>query len=63
MTRHKQPTISVRISHEASSGAVLVLGGHTVAHFAQKLPHQLVRGLIIFAGFGMTAYFLLKACR
>jgi uncharacterized protein len=39
------------------------LGGYTVAHFAQKLPHQLVRGLIIFVGFGMTAYFLLKAYR
>jgi uncharacterized protein len=40
-----------------------VLGGYTVAHFAQKLPHQLVRGLIIFVGFGMTAYFLMKAYR
>jgi uncharacterized protein len=40
-----------------------VLGGYTVAHFAQKLPHRLVRGLIIFVGFGMTAYFLLKAYR
>lgn len=40
-----------------------VLGGYTVAHFAQTLPHQLVRGLIIFVGFGMTAYFLLKAYR
>jgi uncharacterized membrane protein YfcA len=40
-----------------------VLGGYTVAHFAQKLPHRLVRGLIIFTGFGMTFYFLLKAYR
>src|SRR6267154_281838 len=40
-----------------------VLGGYTVAHFAQKLPHRLVRGLIIFIGFGMTFYFLLKAYR
>lgn len=40
-----------------------VLGGYTVAHFAQKLPHRLVRGIIICTGFGMTAYFLLKAYR
>jgi uncharacterized protein len=40
-----------------------VLGGYTVAHFAQKLPHQLVRGAIIFVGFGMSIYFLLKAYR
>jgi len=40
-----------------------VLGGYTVAHFAQKLPHHLVRGIIIFTGFGMSIYFLLKAYR
>jgi uncharacterized membrane protein YfcA len=40
-----------------------VLGGYTVAHFAQKLPHQLVRNIIIFTGFGMTFYFLVKAYR
>jgi uncharacterized protein len=40
-----------------------VLGGYTVAHFAQKLPHQLVRVLVIFVGFGMSAYFLMKAYR
>jgi len=40
-----------------------VLGGYTVAHFAQKLPHHLVRGIIIFTGFGMTAYFLFRAYR
>jgi len=40
-----------------------VLGGYTVAHFAQKLPHKLVRGAIIFVGFGMSIYFLLKAYR
>jgi uncharacterized protein len=40
-----------------------VLGGYTVGHFAQKLPHQLVRVLIIFVGFGMSAYFLMKAYR
>jgi uncharacterized membrane protein YfcA len=38
-----------------------VLGGYTVAHFAQKLPHRLVRGVIIFTGFGMTLYFLVRA--
>jgi len=40
-----------------------VLGGYTVAHHAQKLPHRLVRGIIIFTGFGMTIYFLLRAYR
>lgn len=38
-----------------------VLGGYTVAHFAQKLPQQLVRSAIISTGFGMSLYFLLKA--
>ncbi len=40
-----------------------VLGGYTVAHYAQRLPHQLVRSIIIFTGFGMTFYFLVKAYR
>jgi uncharacterized protein len=40
-----------------------VLGGYTVAHYAQRLPHQLVRGIIIFTGLGMSFYFLLKAYR
>jgi uncharacterized membrane protein YfcA len=40
-----------------------VLGGYTVAHFAQRLPHRLVRGAIIFTGFAMTFYFLLRAYR
>lgn len=37
------------------------LGGYTAAHFAQKLPQQLIRASIIALGFGMTAYFLWKA--
>jgi uncharacterized membrane protein YfcA len=40
-----------------------VLGGYTVAHYAQRLPHQLVRGIIIFTGLGMSFYFLQKAYR
>jgi uncharacterized protein len=40
-----------------------VLGGYTVAHFAQRLPQRLVRGIIICIGFGMTFYFLVKAYR
>jgi hypothetical protein len=39
------------------------VGGYTVAHFAQQLPHQLVRSLIISTGLGMSVYFLLKAYR
>src|SRR6267378_2245120 len=75
--KHLTGRLAAQISHEASNRAVLgasifellvamagaVLGGYTVAHFAQKLPHRLVRGLIIFTGFGMTFYFLLKAYR
>jgi len=40
-----------------------VLGGYTVAHYAQRLPHRLVRGIIIFTGFGMSSYFLVRAYR
>ena len=38
-------------------------GGYSAAHYAQKLPPQLIRGLVIALGVGMTGYFLVKACR
>lgn len=39
------------------------LGGYASAHYAQKLPHSLVRATIIVLGTGMTIYFFLKAYR
>ena len=38
-------------------------GGYSAAHYAQKLPPQLIRGLVIALGVGMTGYFLVKAYR
>jgi uncharacterized protein len=38
-------------------------GGYTAAHFAQKLPQQLIRSTVIVLGFGMTIYFFVKAYR
>lgn len=38
-------------------------GGYTAAHFAQKLPQRLVRGMVIVLGFAMTVYFFVKAYR
>jgi uncharacterized protein len=39
------------------------IGGYSAAHFAQKLPQRLVRGMVIGLGIAMTAYFFLKAYR
>jgi uncharacterized protein len=39
------------------------LGGYFVAHYAQKLPQQLIRAMVIALGLSMTAYFLWKAYR
>jgi uncharacterized protein len=36
-------------------------GGYAAAHYAQKLPQVLVRGLVIALGVGMTTYFFVKA--
>jgi uncharacterized protein len=36
-------------------------GGYAAAHYAQKLPQVLVRGLVITLGVGMTIYFFVKA--
>ena len=37
------------------------LGGYFMAHFAQKLPPQLIRFTVILIGIIMTAYFFVKA--
>jgi len=34
-----------------------LIGGYFGAHYAQKLPQKLVRGVVITAGAVMTAYF------
>jgi len=39
------------------------LGGYSAAHYAQKLPQRLVRGMVIALGTSMTIYFFLKAYR
>jgi uncharacterized membrane protein YfcA len=36
-------------------------GGYAAAHYSQKLPQVLVRGLVIALGVGMTTYFFVKA--
>lgn len=36
-------------------------GGYSAAHYAQKLPQQLIRAMVILLGVTMTVYFLLKA--
>jgi uncharacterized membrane protein YfcA len=36
-------------------------GGYAAAHYAQKLPQVLVRGLVIALGLAMTTYFFVKA--
>jgi len=36
-------------------------GGYAAAHFAQKLPQKIVRGMVLVVGVGMTIYFFLKA--
>lgn len=36
-------------------------GGYAAAHYAQKLPHTLVRSMVIAIGLGMTIYFFVKA--
>lgn len=38
-------------------------GGYSAAHYAQKLPQQLIRGLVITLGFTMTIIFGVKAYR
>jgi uncharacterized membrane protein YfcA len=38
-----------------------LLGGYFGALFAQRLPQSWVRGFVILAGTGMTAYFFVKA--
>jgi len=38
-------------------------GGYSAAHYAQKLPPQLIRGLVIALGVSMTGYFLVRAYR
>jgi len=38
-----------------------VVGGYFGAHYAQKLPQQWVRWLVILVGAGMTVYFFVKA--
>jgi len=38
-------------------------GGYAMAHYAQKLPPQLVRAMVIVIGTAMTAYFFVKAHR
>ncbi len=37
------------------------LGGYISAHFAQKLPPALVRGMVIVIGVAMTVYFFVRA--
>ena len=37
-----------------------LIGGFTSAHLAQKLPHGLVRGVVIVCGCAMTAYFFYR---
>jgi uncharacterized protein len=45
-------------------GAVMIagalIGGYFGAHYAQKLPPQLVRGFVILVGTSMTIYFFLR---
>jgi uncharacterized protein len=36
-------------------------GGYAAAHFAQKLPQKIVRGMVLVVGVGMTIYFFVKA--
>lgn len=38
-------------------------GGYAMAHYAQKMPPHLVRGMVIVIGTVMTAYFFVKAYR
>jgi uncharacterized protein len=38
-----------------------IVGGYFGAHYAQRLPQAWVRWSVILVGFGMTAYFFLKA--
>jgi uncharacterized protein len=49
--------------HAAVMIAGAAIGGYSAAHFAQKLPQRLVRGMVIALGFFMTMYFFLKAYR
>jgi uncharacterized protein len=37
------------------------IGGYASAHFAQKLPQNVVRGFVLALGVGMTIYFFWKA--
>jgi uncharacterized protein len=37
------------------------VGGYASAHYAQKLPPQMVRGIVLTVGVGMTIYFFVKA--
>jgi uncharacterized membrane protein YfcA len=38
-----------------------ILGGYVAAHYAQRLPQNLVRGFVISLGIVMTIYFFVKA--
>jgi uncharacterized protein len=38
-----------------------IVGGYFGAHYAQRLPQAWVRWSVILVGFGMTAYFFMKA--
>ena len=40
-----------------------ILGGYFGAHYAQKLPPSWIRALVIAIGFGMSAYFFVRAYR
>jgi uncharacterized protein len=37
------------------------VGGYASAHYAQKLPHQMVRAIVLVVGVSMTIYFFAKA--
>jgi uncharacterized membrane protein YfcA len=36
------------------------IGGYAGAYYAQKLPPEHVRGIVIFTGFSMAAYFFIR---
>ena len=38
-----------------------ILGGHFGAWYAQKMPQQFIRWVVIVVGSGMTVYFFSKA--
>ena len=36
------------------------IGGYSSARYARKVPHPVLRGIVIFVGFAMAAWFFWK---